>query len=69
LVQLTRSFQDENREDYTVSYIIDSSSGKGEFIPEEIPHVMSTSNQYFATRDIHGSYFPSAKMLLINNRE
>lgn len=69
LLQLRRSFQDENIEDYYVSYIIDSISGTGKFISTEIPHIISNSDPYLATRDIYSSDFPSAKLLVINNKK
>lgn len=66
LLQLHRSFVEEDMEGYDVSYIIDSKSGAGHYISDEIPHIITYKAPYFAIRDLYSDYFPVAIMRVEN---
>lgn len=65
LLQISRSFQDKNEDDFIASFIIDSATGKGTYVSNDLPHIMAVSGQYFGTKNI-SNYFPSAKLMTTN---
>lgn len=66
MVQLRRSFQDESRDDYYASYIIDSKNGTGSIVSKEIPHVITRTDSHLAIRDLYSGHFPSARLMVLH---